>query len=297
MNNRPLVSIITVNYNQSVVTGELLLSLRAITYPNYEIIVVDNGSVENPDHLKESFPEIYLVKTGENLGFAGGNNFGVRVSKGKYLMFLNNDTEVLPGFLEPLVEMMEDDSTIGMVSPKIKYFKNPDIVQYAGFTKMNPYTIRNSGVGYLQPDSSVFDNISQTEFIHGAAMMVPRALFERVGHMPEIYFLYYEEYDWCEMFKRAGYKICYHPGSIVLHKESVTTGVESPLKTYYINRSRLIFTRRNFSGFQLIISLLFQTIISFPKNSLVFLLKGEFKNMIAYWRAYLWNITHLKLRL
>ncbi|PKO99458.1 MAG: dTDP-Rha--alpha-D-GlcNAc-pyrophosphate polyprenol alpha-3-L-rhamnosyltransferase [Bacteroidetes bacterium HGW-Bacteroidetes-8] len=296
MNNRPLVSIITVNYNQSVVTGELLKSLRSITYPNYEIIVVDNGSVESPDHLKESFPEIYLDKTGENLGFAGGNNCGVRVSKGKYLMFLNNDTEVSPGFLEPLVKLMEADSTIGMVSPKIKYFRNPDIVQYAGFTKMNPYTIRNSGVGYLQPDGPEYDTISQTEYIHGAAMMVPRAVVDRVGQMPEIYFLYYEEYDWSEMFKRAGYKIYYHPGSVVLHKESVTTGVESPLKTYYINRSRLIFSRRNYSGYQLIISLLFQTLISLPKNSLVFLLKGEFKNMSAYLRAYLWNITHLKLR-
>ncbi|MDP3436143.1 MAG: glycosyltransferase family 2 protein [Bacteroidales bacterium] len=295
MSNRPLVSIITVNYNQSIVTGELLQSLRSITYPNYEIIVVDNGSVENPDKLKESFPEIYLVKTGENLGFAGGNNRGIRVSKGKYLMFLNNDTEVFPGFLEPLVQLLEDDSTIGMVSPKIKYFRSPDIVQYAGFTKMNPYTIRNSGIGYLQPDGPEYDTISQTEYIHGAAMMVPRALVERVGQMPEIYFLYYEEYDWSEMFKRAGYKIYYHPGSTILHKESVTTGVESPLKTYYINRSRLIFTRRNYSGFQLVISLLFQTLISLPKNSLVFMLKGKLKNMLAYWRAYLWNITHLKL--
>jgi len=297
MNNKPLVSIITVNYNQSNITGEMLQSLRCISYPNYEIIVIDNGSVENPDHLKEMFPEICLIKTGENLGFAGGNNVGIRASKGKYLMFLNNDTELFPGLLEPLVKLMEDDPSIGMVSPKIKYFRDQNIVQYAGFTKMNPYTIRNRGVGYLQPDGPQYDIISQTEYIHGAAMMVPRAVVDRAGLMPEIYFLYYEEYDWCEMVKRAGYKIYYHPGSTVLHKESVTTGVESPLKTYYINRSRLIFTRRNYSGIQLVISFLFQTIISFPKNSLVFLLRGEFKNMLAYWRAYLWIITHLKLRL
>jgi GT2 family glycosyltransferase len=112
--------------------------------------------------------------------------------------------------------------------------------------------------------------------------------------MPEIYFLYYEEYDWTEMVKRAGFKIYYQPESTVYHKESVTTGVESPLKTYYINRSRLIFTRRNIRGLALFISLFFQIFISLPKNTLLFLLKGQFGNTIAYLRAYLWNLTHYK---
>ncbi len=295
MGNYPLVSIITVNYNQGKVTAELLRSLRGVTYPSVEIVVVDNGSPrENPDLLKEQFPEITLIKTGENLGFAGGNNAGIRVSKGKYLMFLNNDTEVEPGFLEPLVGQLEKNPNIGMVSPKVKYFYKPAVLQYAGFTRMNPYTVRNKGIGYMMPDSPQYNTIAETNYIHGAAMMLPQRVVEEVGLMPEIYFLYYEEYDWTEMVKRAGFKIYYQPESTVYHKESVTTGVESPLKTYYINRSRLIFTRRNIRGLALFISLFFQIFISLPKNTLLFLLKGQFGNTIAYLRAYLWNLTHYK---
>ena len=295
MENYPLVSIITVNYNQGKVTAELLRSLRGVTYPYFEIIVVDNGSPgENPDFLKEQFPEITLIKTGENLGFAGGNNAGIRVSKGKFLMFLNNDTEVEPGFLEPLVGLLEKNPDIGMVSPKVMYFHKPGVLQYVGFTKMNPYTIRNKGIGYMMPDSPQYNTLTETNYIHGAAMMLPERVVKEVGLMPEVYFLYYEEYDWTEMVKRAGYKIYYQPESTIYHKESVTTGVESPLKTYYINRSRLIFTRRNIGGLALFISLFFQIFISLPKNTLLFLLKGQFGNTRAYLRAYMWNLTHYK---
>ncbi|MDP3451599.1 MAG: glycosyltransferase family 2 protein [Bacteroidales bacterium] len=295
MNRHPLVSIITVNYNQSAVTSSLLNSLRAITYPLYEIIVVDNCSPnDNPDVLKESFPEITLIKTEENLGFAGGNNVGIKASKGEYIMLINNDTEVPSGFLEPLVELLEGDSSIGMVSPKIKFYWDPSIIQYAGFTRMNPYTIRNRGIGYHQPDGPEYNNLCETDSIHGAAMMIPRRVIEQIGLMTEVYFLYYEEHDWAEIAKKAGYKLYYQPASFILHKESVSTGKESPLRTYYLTRGRIIYTRRNVSGYHLFISLLFQVFFSLPKNTLTLILQRKFKNMLAYWRAYLWNITHYK---
>lgn len=290
---RPLVSIITVNYNQSDVTCDLLESLRNITYPKIEIIVVDNASPsDNPDTIKEKYPEVELIKSKENLGFAGGNNLGVKASKGDYLMFINNDTEVPVDFIEPLVDLLEKDETIGMVSPKIKFHWDPTIVQYAGFTKMNPYTIRNEGIGYYKKDGAQFDILRETESIHGAAMMVPRRVIKDAGMMTEVYFLYYEEHDWAEMIKRAGYKIYYQPTSYILHKESVSTGKDSPLKTYYITRNRLVFARRNFSGFPFLVSWLFQTFVSVPKNTLVFLLKGQINHLQAYWKAIFWNLFH-----
>ena len=291
----PLVSIITVNYNQSKVTIDLLKSIREITYPNVEIIVVDNASPnDNPELLKEEFPEIQLIKSKKNLGFAGGNNIGVRASKGEYLMFINNDTEVPKYFLEPLVDLLEKDTSIGMVSPKIKFHWDPSTLQYAGITKMNPFTLRNRGLGYYKKDTPEFNQLSETESIHGAAMMVPRRVIKEVGLMTEVYFLYYEEHDWAEMIKRAGYKIFYQPASYILHKESVSTGKDSPFKTYYISRNRLVFARRNFSGFSFIVSWIFQTFVSIPKNSIVFLLKGKIEHLKAYWRAILWNLTHNK---
>ncbi len=291
----PLVSIITVNYNQSKVTLDLLQTSRDLNYPNFEIIVVDNGSPsDNPEVLKEAYPEINLIISKENLGFAGGNNLGIKAAKGEYLFFVNNDTEVTPGLIEPLVELLEQDKTIGMVSPKIKFHWNKELIQYAGYTKMNPYTIRNSTIGFHQKDNGQLNDIVETEAGHGAAMMVPRSVVEKVGLMPDVYFLYYEEHDWAAMIKRAGYKIFYQPKAEIFHKESISTGKGSPFKTYYLNRGRILFTRRNIRGSQRFLSLLFQHCISLPKNALVFMVKGQFKHLMAYLKAYVWNLTHYK---
>ncbi|WP_435624552.1 glycosyltransferase family 2 protein [Flagellimonas sp.] len=289
----PLVSIITINYNESEVTLDLLDSVRKLSYANYEVIVVDNASPnDNPDRIKENYPEVNLIKSQENLGFAGGNNLGVKQAKGEYLLFINNDTIVPPNFIQPLVETLQKDDSIGMVSPKIKFHWDPTLIQYAGYTPMNKWTIRNNSIGYHQKDNGDFDEPKETQSIHGAAMMVPRRVVDEVGMMTEIYFLYYEEHDWAEMVKRAGYKIFYQPKSHILHKESVSTGKFSPLKTYYISRNRILFARRNFKPLSLAISLLFQCFVSIPKNTLQFLLKREFAHLKAFWRAITWNLHH-----
>lgn len=292
--NRPLVSIITINYNQSDVTIELIKTLKQITYDNFEIIVVDNASPnDNPQKIKETFPDIKLILSEKNLGFAGGNNLGIKQAKGEYMLLLNNDTEVPKNFMEPLVEILEKDEDIGMVSPKIKFHWNPELIQYAGYTKMNPYTIRNSSIGYHQKDTGQFNEPRETNAAHGAAMMVPRKVIESVGMMTEVYFLYYEEHDWAEMVKKAGYQIYVQPQSYILHKESISTGKNSPLKIYYLTRNRLIFARRNLKGVTKMISLLFQILISWPKNFVSYILKGQFKNLKAYNRGVVWNFTHI----
>ena len=289
----PLVSIITINYNESNVTLDMLESARNLTYSNYEIIVVDNASPnDNPDIIKEKYPEVVLIKSLENLGFAGGNNLGVKQAKGTYLLFINNDTIVPPDFIQPLVETLQNDENIGMVSPKIKFHWDPSLIQYAGYTPMNHWTIRNNSIGYHQKDDGSYDKPGETQSIHGAAMMVPRTVVDKVGMMTEVYFLYYEEHDWAEMIKRGGYKIYYQPKSYILHKESISTGKFSPLKTYYISRNRILFARRNFKPFQLVVSMLFQSLVSVPKNSLKFLVKREFEHLRAFWRAIGWNLTH-----
>ena len=289
----PLVSIITINYNESEVTLDLLDSVRKLSYANYEVIVVDNASPnDNPDKIKENFPEVNLIKSAENLGFAGGNNLGVKQAKGEYLLFINNDTIVPPNFIQPLVETLQKNNRIGMVSPKIKFHWDPTLIQYAGYTPMNKWTIRNNSIGYHQKDNGDFDEPKETQSIHGAAMMVPKKVVDEVGMMTEIYFLYYEEHDWAEMVKRAGYKIFYQPKSYILHKESISTGKFSPLKTYYISRNRILFARRNFKPLSLGVSLLFQCLVSIPKNTLQFLLKREFAHLKAFWRAITWNLQH-----
>lgn len=294
--DHPLVSIITINYNESQVTLDMLESLKGLTYSNYEVIVVDNASPNDaPDIIKQKFPGVKLIKSEKNLGFAGGNNLGVQAAKGEYLLFINNDTEVPADFIQPLVETLQEDHAIGMVSPKIKFHWDSSLIQYAGYTPMNHWTIRNNSIGYHEKDNGNYDQEGETESIHGAAMMVPKRVIDDVGMMTEIYFLYYEEHDWAEMIKRAGYKIYYQPKSFILHKESLSTGKFSPLKTYYIARNRIVFARRNFNPLQLFVSLLFQFFISIPKNTLTFLFKRQFKHLKAFWQAILWNVTHHKL--
>lgn len=293
--NQSLVSIITVNYNQSEVTCELLESLKKITYKNIEIIVVDNGSKEDSqNNMLKKYDFIKLIRSQKNLGYAGGNNLGIKAAKGEYCLFINNDTEVDSGFIEPLVECFEKDTTIGMVSPKIKFFHSPDTIQYAGYSPMNQFTLRQELIGYHRVDNGQFDKGGVTHSIHGAAMMVPMKIIKKVGMMAEVYFLYYEEHDWSFRIKKAGYKTVYQPASLVFHKESISTGKDSPLKIHYLARNRILYARRNFHGLQFLIIIIYLCLISIPKNSIMFLIKRRFDLFIAFWKAMFWNLSHFR---
>lgn len=289
----PMVSVVSVNYNQSQVTLEFLESMAHITYPNIEIFIVDNASPsDNPDIIKEKYPQIHLLKTKENLGFAGGNNAALPYCKGKYVLFINNDTEVEPGFLEPLVEVLEQHPDVGMVSPRIQYFNTPETIQFAGFTPFTSVTIRNFAIGFGEKDTGQYLHTGETGSIFGAAMLVPMRIIEEVGMMAEIFFLYYEEHDWAAHIKDAGYKIYYQGKSLVLHKESISTVKDSPFQIYYLMRGRILFARRNTEGLQKLLSLLYIYLVTLPKITLQFSLRRRFDLVWAYWKAVFWNLTH-----
>ena len=293
-NDYPLVSIISINFNQPDVTAEMIESLRKVSYPNVEVIIVDNASSKGDvDKLKVEYPEIILIKSNENRGFAGGNNLGIKQSKGEYILLLNNDTEVDPGFVEPMVAKFQKNPSIGAISPKIYFHHTPNMLQFTGISEINKYTTRSTGWGFGKMDEGQFDEDKESFFAHGAAMMVPRSVIKKVGMMAEIYFLYYEEMDWGQRIRNAGYKIFYVHNSKIYHKESVSTGKESPLKTYYMNRARIIYMRRNVGGFALIIAFAYQNFIAVPKNLLLYLLKGKMDLFRAYVRAVSWNLKNV----
>ncbi len=290
----PLVTIITVNYNQSEVTCQLLESLQKVTYPNIEVIVVDNASQDDdPQMMKRRYPSIVLIENPINYGFAAGNNMGIMAANGEYVMFLNNDTEVRPDFLEPLIAKFKGNKNVGAVTPKIRFFHTPNTIQYAGYTSMNPITIRNFAYGYKEEDLGQHDEDRLTPYAHGAAMMVPMDLIRKIGMMSYIFFLYYEEADFCDRIRRAGYEIYYVHNSLVYHKESISTGKLSALKIYYLYRNRIVYMRRNIFGNKFYLGLLYQLAVAIPKNALVFLLKGKPKLFYAYYRAIGWHINHM----
>jgi hypothetical protein len=293
MTMEPLVSIITINFNQLPYTLQLLESLRSSTYRNMEIIVIDNGSEINPEAtIREKYPEVSVIVSKVNLGFAGGNNLGIKAARGSYLFFLNNDTEIHPDAIRPLVSLFEANAMAGIASPKILYHNSGETIQYVGCSRMNPYTGRNHREGFREKDSGKYDQLRETELAHGAAMMVPRRVIEKVGPMPEVFFLYYEELDWCESIRNAGYRIYVVPESRVYHKESVSTGKNSTLKTYYMTRNRLLFMRRHTRGLKKVSWIIFFVLFSIPKNSLVLLLQNDFSHLRAFWRGLTWNLRH-----
>jgi GT2 family glycosyltransferase len=289
--HKPLVSIISVNYKQAQVTYEMLVSLRDITYPNYEIIIVDNDSAtEELLPIVAQFPNTRLIRSAKNLGFAGGNNLGIAAANGKYALFLNNDTEVLPGFLEPLVDLFESTPNVGIASPKLIFHGTDNLIQYAGCSGINPWTGRSVTYGLMEKDEGQHNTSTATALIHGAAMMVPMQLIRKVGLMPELYFLYYEELDWCEMIKRAGYHSHYVANSTVYHKESVSVGQGSVMRTYYMYRNRLLYIRRNLEGIQFWSGMLFFLFVAVPKQGLVFASQFKYSYLHALWRGLKWHL-------
>ncbi len=277
----PLVSIITVDYRQLEVTCELLDSIAKLAYPNLETIVVDNGAMgDNTAAYRTHLPDAQVIVSVENLGFAGGNNLGIRQAKGDFIFLVNNDTVISDGLIEALVARCQQPG-VGVASPKIKYFDQPKVIQYAGFSQVNPLTGRNEAIGKGEEDKGQYDTARPVPYAHGAAMMLRREVLEKLGLMPEAFFLYYEELDWCEQIRRGGYEIWYEPVAYILHKESTSTGKSSPLKTKYLTRNRILFMRRNFQGWKLAAFLLFFCAVSFPVHAVKLLLKGDFKNLKA----------------
>ncbi|MDR0895156.1 MAG: glycosyltransferase family 2 protein [Prevotellaceae bacterium] len=273
-----LVSIITVNYNGWQDTCQLIDSLRQHeTYP-YEIIVVDNHSQgDDVERIRAAHPEVTVIASMSNRGFAGGNNLGAAAARGEYLFFLNNDTLVRTPILETLVGRLEASPRNGGVSPMIKYYAGEQPIQYAGFTPFTSITLRNHALAYDQPDDgTTWHTPVSTPYLHGAAMMIPRRVVEQVGLMFEGYFLFYEEFDYSMTIRRAQYELWYEPTAVVYHKGEQSITPTSPLREYYLTRSRMIYARRNCRGWRKPVSYLYLLLIATPRKALLHLFKGRY---------------------
>ena len=277
------LSIITVNYNGLKDTCELIDTIPFDDY-SLEVIVVDNGSkVDEAVEIKKRYPHVIVIRSEQNLGFAGGNNIGIKEAKGKYLYFTNNDTllyqrenrEKAKNSLQALIDRLESSDKIGVVCPKIYFSWEEKLIQFAGYTPLSRVTIRNQAIGCGEKDKGQHDTPHPTPYAHGAAMMVRRKAVDKAGLMPECYFLYYEELDWSMMMRRAGYDIWYEPAAVIYHKESQSTGQNSPLRTYYITRNRLLYVKRNVDNIEKYISFIYLICIVAVKDMFKYMLKGR----------------------
>lgn len=286
--NQPKVNVVIVNWNGLEDTSVLLESLSKISYSNYFIVIVDNNSANDEAEKLENLcrGKVHLIKCNENLGFAGGNNVGIKYSleeKADYILLLNNDTTVQPDFLEILVNKFEVENQAGIIAPRINYYYKPEkIWSDGGYISR----LRGSGFAYSEKFESEADsNEKVVSFVSGCCMLIKSEVFSKVGLFDENYFLYTEDTDLCLRTLNAGYKIIVSPKSKIFHKVgSSTKNRNRALPLYYTTRNRLFFAKKNYRSTYYVTST--YIFLSMLIKSIIWLATGKKKNIVAVRQAF-----------
>jgi GT2 family glycosyltransferase len=247
--SHPLVYVIILNWNRKDDTIECIDSLTGMSYPNFRTVVVDNGSSDGSvEALKARFSALQMLVNSENLGYAAGNNVGIRFALQQgadYVLILNNDTVVDQHLLTRLIEVGEANPQAGMFAPKIYSYWDRNKIASAGSRKRWFPPGRVSIIGLGKKDSIAYDREQEIEYASGCAMLVRREVLETVGMFAPAYFVYWEDYDFCKRVRERGYKILYVPTAKMWHKVSASTQKDSCTKWYNIGRSTVHFYRKN----------------------------------------------------
>jgi GT2 family glycosyltransferase len=245
----PRVAAVVLSWNRRADTLACLRSLAAAE-GELEVIVVDNASTDGtPAAVRDAFPNATLIVNDENLGFAAGNNVGLRhalAAGAEWVLVLNNDVEVEPGFLPPLLEAAARRPGAGALSPKILLADPPDVIWFAGasYDPRRGYNGRQRGYG--EPDDGRWDELWATDRVCGAAMLVPRTVLEADGLFDEELFAYSEDTDWSLRVRARGHGLWVVPASRVHHRVSAASGGESsPTTLYYDTRNALVVAERH----------------------------------------------------
>lgn len=242
---RPRVGIVILNWRRIDHTLACLASLAQLRYPSIDVIVVDNGdSGRLPKLIQQSFPSTIVVEPKRNLGFAGGSNLGIDVALRRgadYVLLLNDDTEVAPDLLTILVDEAEADPKIGVLGPSIYYFDEPSVIWSAGGDVGRFGEVRHRQVDERNDNPAPV--VQDVGYVTGCAMLVRRAVIDRVGVLDERFFAYYEETEWCARARRAGFRIVYVPTGQVWHKITRTQRGATAFYQYLMTRNRLLYLK------------------------------------------------------
>jgi GT2 family glycosyltransferase len=253
------VAIILVNWNGYDFTRACLESLRKIDFPDYRIILVDNAS-QNQEafRLKNAFPEIDVIENKENLGFAGGNNSGIRVALEQgysHVLLLNNDTEVEPNFLGEMMRKFRRNAEIGVVQPLILFLQEQKTIWSAG-GKWIPSFGRSVTLGDREPKAEYRVQRCDLDWATGCCMLISREAILKAGLLNEQYFAYFEDVEWSLRFREAGYRIQLADKAVIYHeagassKNETSEGTLSPVVFYYHVRNQFFLIRKTLRGIQ-----------------------------------------------
>jgi GT2 family glycosyltransferase len=279
------VFIIILNWNGKEDTLECLESVRSVDYSNFDTIVVDNGSSdESVKAIRNEYPAVNVIEIGKNLGYAGGNNVGIRYALkngADYILILNNDTIVDPQLLKALINAALQIHQPGILSPKIYYFSNRKKIWYAGGYQIKQSArFRHIGIGCEENDKEN-KKIMETDYASGCALFTNASVFRKIGLFDKKFFLTYEETDFCYKAKKKNIRCYVVPEAKVWHKISVSFGGEkSPMFVYFLTRNRLLWAERHL-----------------PKNKFFIILLKDLYRLIEYIVPLPIKINRLEMKL
>ncbi len=215
--NEPLVSIIILNYNGIADLKECVDSLYKINYKNFEIILADNNSQDNSvKFIRENYNHVKIIEFKKNFGFAKGNNLAISYAEGEYIVLLNMDTVVDKNWLKELIKVAEQSKKIGIVGSKMYYYDDRKTIDFAGsYTDIYGNTIH---IGKKKIGTELYNKQMKSFYISGASILFRRELYEKIKLFDPIYFMYYEDVDFCWRAWIYGYDVVYAPKSIIYHK-------------------------------------------------------------------------------
>ncbi len=294
---RPKVSIIVLNWNGKHDTVECLESLSHLTYPNYEVMVVDNSSADGSvEHFKARKLEIKVIENLENLGFAEGDNVGIRAAlqEGTQYILLNKDTIVDPQFLDELVNVAERDPRVGFAGPKVYYYDyngrgRKDVINCAG-AKLDMWRGRVLAIGGREVDSGQYNKVQQVDYVSGVCLLVKTRVVTEIGLLDSRFFAYWEETDWCRRGHKAGYTSVCVPPVKIWHKIAASSGGRP--NVYYMTRNTFLFMRKNALKRQYVRFLIGFFVYPFWRRSVDFFLEKDLKSLRMYSKGVFDGLFH-----
>jgi GT2 family glycosyltransferase len=260
-NNIPLVAVVILNWNGKDFLGKFLPSVLASTYKNAQIIVADNASTDDSiAFLQEHFPKVKIIVNETNEGFAKGYNTALKKVTSDYFVLLNSDVEVTPEWIEPIIQLMENDTTIAACQPKILDYKNKTRFEYAGasggFIDTLGYPFARGRIfEYIEEDKGQYNDAIPCFWATGAAMFVRANVYNTLGGLDEYFFAHQEEIDLCWRMQLSGHKVYVQPASVVYHVGGGTLPKGNSKKTYLNFRNNLIMLWKNTPGKSLLLKL------------------------------------------
>lgn len=287
---KPLISIITLNWNQTEITCQFLESTRHLHYKNYEILVCDMGSAADPTGriAAGNFPNTRILKREAYTG--SSINWAIQEAKGDFILLINNHIEVTENILDDLLAPFLTNHALGVTCPKICSFHKKNIIQYAGYNALNRVTGRNSIVGNKKEDKGQYDTPLYTHGAYSGAMMIRKSVIQHPGMLPQHFFTYFDDSDMSARILKKGYKILYQPKAVVYNKNPLLSSPKSAIHVYYTTRNRILFMRRNSNLLQFSIFLSFFTFCTVPATIIKFSVKRQFMHLQSFFKGIWWNI-------